>query len=120
MIGAAIILLTTAAEDMGAYSTFQQAARTSSKVKVVGQLSKDKEMYYKPEEDPNYFSFYMRDTDGEEKKVVLLKEKPTDFERSEQIVLTGKMSEGQFIATEILMKCPSKYKDEEIYIREND
>ena len=120
MIGAAIFMLTTAAEDMGAYSTFKQAAHTRSKVKVVGQLSKDKEMYYKPEEDPNYFSFYMRDTDGEERKVVLLKEKPTDFERSEQIVLTGKMSEGQFVATEILMKCPSKYKDEEIYIREKD
>ena len=118
MIAAAIFLLTTAAEDMGAYSTFKQAARSSSKIKLVEQLSKDKEMFYQPEKYPNYFSFYMRDTDGEERKVVILKEKPKDFERSEQIVLTGKMNEGEFIATDILMKCPSKYKDEEVYIRE--
>ena len=118
MIAAAVILLTTAAEDMGSYSTFEEASRTNTKVKVVGQLSKDKEMYYNPQEDPNYFSFFIKDTDGEERKVVLLQEKPRDFELSEQIVLTGKMNGEEFIATDMLMKCPSKYKDEELFIKE--
>jgi cytochrome c-type biogenesis protein CcmE len=55
--------------------------------------------------------------DGEEKKVVLNAAKPQDFELSEQIVITGKMKGDEFHASDLLMKCPSKYKDEEIYIK---
>lgn len=44
--------------------------------------------------------------------MVLAKAKPQDFERSEQIVVTGSMKDNQFYADEILMKCPSKYKEE--------
>ena len=61
-----------------------------------------------------------RDSDGEEAKVVLLAEKPQDFELSEQIVVTGRMKGEEFIATDMLMKCPSKYKDEEIYIKSEE
>jgi len=117
MIAVAIALLTTAAEDLSTYATFKDARQTDNKVKVVGQLSKDKEMYYEPTEDPNYFSFYAKDANGEEMKVVLLAGKPQDFELSEQIVMTGKMKGEEFIASELLMKCPSKYKDEEISIK---
>ncbi|RMG84159.1 MAG: cytochrome c maturation protein CcmE [Bacteroidetes bacterium] len=116
MIAAAIVLLTTAADDMSTYSNFADAA-TGEKVKISGHLAKDKEMYYNPEEDPNFFSFYVIDNEGVEKKVILKAAKPQDFERSEQIVLTGKMVGDEFLATELLMKCPSKYKDEEIYIK---
>lgn len=117
MIGVAIVLLTTAAEDVSTYATFKEAVASGEKVKIAGQLSKDKEMLYNPEEDPNYFSFYIKDGAEEERKVVLLAAKPQDFELSEQIVLTGKMKGEEFVATEMLMKCPSKYKDEEIYIK---
>ncbi len=117
MIGLAIILLTTAAEDMGTYSTFSQADKLDKKIKVAGILSKDKDMTYEPEVDPNYFSFFLSDTEGEEREVVLLAAKPQDFERSEQIIVTGEMKDGKFFASDMLMKCPSKYKDEEIYIR---
>ncbi len=117
MIIVAIVLLTRVAGDMSTYATFTQAERTGEKVKIAGQLSKEREMLYNPEKDPNYFSFYVRDTEGEERKVVLLAAKPQDFELSEQIVLTGKMTGEEFVATDMLMKCPSKYKDEEIYIK---
>lgn len=117
MVVAGIVLFSTAAEDLSSYATFREAAATGQKVKIAGQLAKDKEMYYKPEENPNFFSFYIKDTEGEERKVILLSEKPQDFELSEQIVLTGKMKGEEFVATEMLMKCPSKYKDEEIYIK---
>lgn len=120
MIAAAVIILTTAAEDMSTYSTFSEAAHSSKKVKVVGRLAKDKEMYYNPEKDPNYFSFYVRDAGGAEHKVVLLREKPQDFELSEQIVVTGKMKGEEFIASDVLMKCPSKYKDEEIKMKQEE
>lgn len=114
---AAIYLLTTATKDLTVYASFADASESGRKAKIAGQLVQTKEMYYNPEKDPNYFSFYVRDADGEERKVVLLSEKPQDFEMSEQIVLTGKMKGEEFIASEVLLKCPSKYKDEEIYIK---
>lgn len=117
MIAVAIGLLINAADDMSTYATFDQAVNTGERVKIAGQLAKDKEIYYNPEKDPNYFSFFIRDTEGEERKVVLLAAKPQDFERSEQIVLTGQMKGDEFVATDMLMKCPSKYKDEEVYIK---
>jgi cytochrome c-type biogenesis protein CcmE len=72
---------------------------------------------YDPETDANLFSFYMKDQDGEERKVVMNAAKPQDFNKSEKIVLTGKMMGEQFVASDMLLKCPSKYKDEEIFVR---
>lgn len=120
MIAVAIGLLTNAADDMSTYSNFKDAVESGEKVKIAGQLAKDKEMYYNPEEDPNFFSFWVEDAAGMQKKVILNAAKPQDFERSEQIVLTGKMRGEEFIASDMLMKCPSKYKDEEIYIKSQE
>jgi cytochrome c-type biogenesis protein CcmE len=117
MLATAIALLMNSAKDLGTYSTFAQAESKNRTVKIAGQLVKDKPMVYDPIKDPNYFSFYIKDTDGQERKVVLLKSKPQDFELSEQIVVTGQMNEGEFLAKDMLLKCPSKYKDEEIAIR---
>ena len=115
IIGA--FLLIRASKDMSTYGTFIEAEEKGELIKISGQLVQDKEMYYDAEKDPNYFSFFLVDANGDEKKVVLLAEKPQDFERSEQVVVTGKFSDNEFVATDLLMKCPSKYKDEEIYIR---
>lgn len=117
MIGLAIFLLSQVAGDMSTYATFKDADQAGDKVKIAGQLAKDKEIVYNPEQDPNYTSFYMRDSEGEERKIVLLAAKPQDFELSEQLVLTGAMDGDTFVATDMLTKCPSKYKDEEIYIK---
>lgn len=117
LILGAIALLISASGDMSAYAGFADAMHSEKKMKIAGQLSKDKEMYYNPEEDPNYFSFYLKDHEGVEKQVVLLAAKPQDFEMSEQVVVTGKMRENTFFASEILLKCPSKYKNEEIFIK---
>ncbi len=117
MIIAAVALLLSASKDMSSYATFAQAESSYQPVKVVGVLAKDKEMYYEPAKDPNYFSFWVRDSDGRECKVILHDAKPQDFEMSEQIVVTGKMEQESFVASDLLMKCPSKYKDEEISVR---
>jgi cytochrome c-type biogenesis protein CcmE len=117
-IAVGIGILVSASNDMATYSNFADAYKNpGEKFKVVGTLSKDKEMYYNPEENPNFFTFYMKDGEGEERKVILRKAKPQDFERSEQIVLTGKVEDGKFIGTDMLLKCPSKYKDEEIQMK---
>ena len=118
LIAVAVGLLIMASDDLSSYGSFRDAKSTTGKVKIAGQLSKDKEMMYNPEVDPNYFSFYMTDQYGDEHQVVLLSAKPTDFEMSEQIVVTGKWDDGTFVASDILLKCPSKYKDEEIFLKE--
>lgn len=61
---------------------------------------------------PIFFTFYLYDNNGNERKVLLNKAKPQDFDKSEQIVIIGKMKGEEFIASDILLKCPSKYADE--------
>lgn len=117
IIAVAIGLLLSLSGDVSTYSTFAEAMETGDRVKLVGQLMKDKPMEYDPAIDPNKFHFHIKDSKGMSGKVTLLSEKPQEFERSESIVLTGSMKGDVFVATEMLMKCPSKYKDEEIIIR---
>jgi len=117
LILAGAYLLMNATKEMTSYATFADAVESGEKVKIAGVLSRDKEMVYDPEVDSNYFSFFITDADNVERKVILLSERPQDFEQSEQIVVTGVMKDEGFVATDILLKCPSKYKDEEIYIR---
>ncbi len=116
IVGALSVIIFTSS-DVSSYGTFAQAERSGERLKVVGQLSKDKDMVYDPVKDPNQFTFFMKDNEGREEKVILLQAKPQDFELSEQLVMTGKMKDDTFIASDMLMKCPSKYNDEEIYIR---
>ena len=56
--------------------------------------------------------FHMRDKEGEVREVILNKPKPTGLEQSESIDLYGRVVDGQFIAGEMLMKCPSKYNEQ--------
>lgn len=112
-IAIAIAALISIAGDASTYTDFETAlAQTDRNHQVVGHLSLDKAVEYNPEVDPNSFSFYMKDKNGKEQKVRCLIAKPQDFERSEQIVLTGRMREEVFEAHDIQLKCPSKYKDE--------
>ncbi len=120
LIATAIAILMSLSNDVSTFTTFSEAIATGKVVKISGQLSKDKEMYYDPQKDPNYFTFYLKDSKQQERKVILLSAKPQDFERSESIVLTGKMKGETFLASDMLMKCPSKYKDEEIYIKSKE
>ena len=116
IIAVAIGFLITANKDVTTYSSFGDA-KAGETIKIVGQLSKDKTITYDPANDPNYLSFFVKDKKGEERKVVLKAAKPQDFERSESIVLTGQMTGDEFVANDMLMKCPSKYKDEETFVR---
>ncbi len=119
LMGAGVILLISASKDMSTYSTFQQVKRSGEAAKVVGVLAKDKPMYYDAEKNPNLFTFYMTDQAGETHEVTLKAGKPQDFELSEQVVVTGQFQDDAFIASSILMKCPSKYKNEEVLVRSN-
>ncbi len=120
MIAVAVGFLISMVKDVVNYSDFDMAIQSGSRVKVVGVLSKDKPMVYNPQKDPNHFTFFIKDEKGNEKKVILNQSKPQDFEMSEQIVVTGTMKNDSFVADEILLKCPSKYKDEEVSLKKKE
>jgi cytochrome c-type biogenesis protein CcmE len=117
IIAASIVTFITASKDVSTYANFEIAETTGQRVKIVGQLDLSKDVVFAPEVDPNKTTFHMKDEDGQTREVVLLQPKPQDFEMSESIVLTGEIQKGQFVADEILMKCPSKYKNEEIFLK---
>ena len=118
ILAIAIGILITASKDVTTYANFAQAAQSGVKVKLVGQLVKDRPVEYDPEKNADFLAFWVRDDAGEIRRVELNAAKPQDFERSESIVLTGEMKGETFAAAEMLLKCPSKYKDQEIYVRE--
>ncbi len=120
VIAISIGVIVSMTDDFSRYETFSTATSESGdkEFQVVGELALTEEMHYDPQTDPNYFTFYMTDESGEMRKVVFKGEKPQDFERSEKVVLTGKTVDGDFYASNILMKCPSKYIDDELEIRE--
>ncbi|HIY76630.1 MAG TPA: cytochrome c maturation protein CcmE [Candidatus Sphingobacterium stercorigallinarum] len=118
VIAVAIAMIMVIYTDSSTYSTFTEAKGKQTELYVVGVLNKEKDLLYDPVTDANHFSFYMYDNDSTECQVVFNGSKPQDIERSEQIVLTGKMEGDVFHASKILMKCPSKYNQDEVEVIE--
>ncbi|MCJ8167465.1 cytochrome c maturation protein CcmE [Pontibacter sp. E15-1] len=124
IIALAIGIIMSSVGDASTYVSFGEAIEraeegNTTKVHVVGRLKKDAQghiinMSYDPLIDPNYFAFTLIDTNRVEQRVVYYNPKPQDFERSEQIVITGSMKQDVFVADKILLKCPSKYVEKEI------
>ncbi len=117
-----IIIIT--AGDASTYVTFSQAKNMSEngnnkKIHVVGQLKKGfsgQVIELTPSEDMLSVSFTMIDNEGKEQRVYYNEPMPPDLEKSEQVVVIGSFREDLFIADKILLKCPSKYQEEEIKI----
>ena len=89
----------------------------ASVVQVIGQLKKDEQgniigMYH-DKVNPDIFSFVMVDDQGVEQRILYKKGMPTDIDKSEKVTVNGKFEDDLFIASKIVLKCPSKYKDKE-------
>jgi len=119
IIAIAIAAILGTVADSSTYASFSVAMKdTGREFHVVAHLDKEKERTYNPKENANLFIFYVKDNEGIEKRVLFNGTEPQDFEKSEQIVLTGKMKGEDFIADKILMKCPSKYNDNKPEMKE--
>jgi cytochrome c-type biogenesis protein CcmE len=95
------------------YTDFTAAVENPGKeFHVIGKLVKDKPIVYDTKVDANKFTFYMTDQKGVERLVTYKGAKPQDFEKSEQVVVIGKIENDAFLASSLLLKCPSKYNDE--------
>jgi cytochrome c-type biogenesis protein CcmE len=115
LIAVAIAIFVGAYADSSTYTDFKTARENAGEeYHIVGKLMKGKPMVYNPMVNANRFEFYLADSLGNEAKVVSSDPKPTDFDRSDKVVVIGKFetAEGDFIASKILLKCPSKYEGE--------
>ena len=93
------------------YASFESAAEHPNiNYDIVGTLDTTQEIVYDAKVNADEFSFYMFDQDSSLARVIVNKSKPQDFEKSVQVVATGKMQDGIFKASSVLLKCPSKYE----------
>lgn len=90
------------------YTNFQAAGQNHKTCQVKGSWVKEKDSKFDPQ--TNTFTFYMKDENNNEMKVVLDGAKPNNFEMAENVVAKGKVTNGYFQAKEVLTKCPSKYE----------
>ncbi len=124
VIAVAIGIIMSAAGDASVYVSFREARERAAegnltKVHVVGRLPRDTQknimgLEYNPTLDPNYFAFTLVDTNRIAQRVIYFNPKPQDFDKSEQVVITGAMRNDLFVADKILLKCPSKYVETEV------
>ena len=109
----ALIIFGFPSSDFSTYDTIESAKQKQGKyVHLIAKLDKSKPLQYDAIKDPNYLSFYAIDSLGTSTQVIYRNTKPPELEQSERVVLKGKMEGNVFECDNILLKCPSKYKDE--------
>ena len=112
-IAAAIVVLISFMNTMTTYDTIETARRKPGKyVHLIAKLDLRQPVEYDAVKNPNFLSFTAIDSLGDAVKVIYRNSKPSNLEHSERLVLKGSMKDDYFECKEILMKCPSKYKDD--------
>jgi cytochrome c-type biogenesis protein CcmE len=116
LIAGALAAILSMVGDFSSYQTFASAEEKPGKeFQIIGSLDTvNHSMVYDPIKDPNKFEFYATDESGKTSKVIFTGTKPQDFERSEKLTMTGKIVNGEFQCSKILMKCPSKYNTDQV------
>jgi cytochrome c-type biogenesis protein CcmE len=112
LIAVSIAVLISFMGDVTTYDTVTSAKEKPGKfVHLIAKVEKNT-LDYDPVKNPNYLSFTAVDSLGSSIKVVYHNTKPTDMEKSERLVLKGRVEGDHFECKDILLKCPSKYKDD--------
>lgn len=110
---AAIGVILSLFANTSTYTDFEAAVENPGKeFHIIGKLVTDKPIVYDTKVDANKFTFFMTDQKGVERQVTYKGAKPQDFEKSEQVVVIGKIENDAFLASSLLLKCPSKYNEE--------
>lgn len=120
IIAVAITMIISMAGDASTYVSFREAKELSEKgfkksIHVVGELPKTASgdvVGIEESPDKLSFKFDMIDENGSRQQVLYAEPIPTDFTRSEQVVIVGAYQGDKFVAEKILLKCPSKYQEE--------
>jgi len=113
LIAVAIATLISFMGDVTTYETIASAKQKPGRfVNLIAKVDKSRPMNYDPIKNPNYLTFTALDTLGNSIEVIYHNSRPQDMEKSERLVLKGKVENGVFECKDILLKCPSKYKDD--------
>lgn len=119
-VAGAIAVMISFMGDLTTYDTIASArTKPDQFVHLIARLDHNQPVHYNPVADPNYCSFTIIDSLGNSAKVISRKPKPAELEQSERIVLKGRMQNNDFYCDDILLKCPSKYKDDKEAARKN-
>lgn len=89
-------------------SNFASIKNVNKTFKATGSWVREKN--FEIDKAHKTFSFYMKDQNGDEMKVIYAGTMPNNFESATSVVVTGKYVNGTFHATDVLTKCPSKYE----------
>lgn len=112
IIAIAIAAILSLVSDTRTYSDFKTAAKNpETSFDIVGVLDTTS-IKYDAKINPDRFSFEMTDDLGNKTEVICYKPKPQNFEHSKKVVISGSSKDGKFHATNVLLKCPSKYESE--------
>jgi len=122
VIASAIAIILSTAGDASTYVSFDQAFQMASSgntnnIHVVGELKKDEAgnvVGIESGADRLSFSFILLDEAKREQTVFYNEPMPPDFTRSEKIVVIGGFQGDRFVASKILLKCPSKYQENKL------
>lgn len=108
LLAAAIVIgVTSFKQTMTPYIGFKEARKASGQVQVNGVLA-SKDYVLKKEEQ--YLSFSLKDPKGDVMPVEYRGVIPGNFDQAVSIVAIGKYSGDHFEASQLLVKCPSKYQ----------
>jgi len=98
------------------YVSIDKAKTSDKMVQVMGKIDFDKVNY---NTDDSRLEFAVYDAEAESKEgaamlnVVYYGVVPGNFDQATSVVLKGKSEGGQFVADQMLVKCPSKYQGED-------
>lgn len=113
ILGAALLVLAIGLgvssfnKTMTPYISFAEARKANGLVQVNGTLA-DKNYVLKPAEQ--YLRFNLRDSHGDVLPVEFRGTIPGNFDQAVSIVAIGQYRSDHFEASDLLVKCPSKYQ----------
>lgn len=108
------VMVVSFSDNLSQYTDFGHARTQTREVHVVAHWIKRDQAHYDPATD--CFSFYLQDSTGHEQLVHYYDPKPANFEQADKVVVIGKYDAAKqaFVADKMLMKCPSKYQNNEL------
>jgi len=119
LIAVSIAVLISFLKASPTYDTVDIAkSKPGKSVSLIAKLDRSQPVEY-DYKNPNFLSFTVIDSLGGKVKVVYHNPKPDNLEHSERLVLKGAINGDYFECKEILMKCPSKYKDDKKVIEKS-
>lgn len=113
LVGAALIVAFAALgigqlkNTLTTYVGFEEARAAGERVQIKGKIDKKSVRF---ESQTNDLRFDVTDEAGERMHIEYAGATPGNFNQASHVVAVGEYKEGVFHATDLLIKCPSKYQ----------